>query len=69
VETILSFVGLGLLVVVGAAAVNRTKQYLDGSDVRRESLASLTGLANADGLTASERKAVVSIVEMIAQRI
>jgi hypothetical protein len=68
-EAILSFTVLGLLIVAGAAAVNRAKRYFDGSDVRRESLESLTGLANADGLTAGERKTVALIVEMRAQQI
>jgi hypothetical protein len=68
VEAILSFAVLGLLVVAGAAAVNRAKRYLDGSDLRRETLASLTGLANADGLTAGERKAVASLIEDRMQR-
>lgn len=68
-EATLSFMGLGLLIVAGAHAVNRAKRYLDGSDVRRESLESLTGLANADGLTMSERKAVASMVEFRMQRI
>jgi hypothetical protein len=68
VETLLSFAVLGLLLVVGAVAVSRAKRYLDGSDVRRESLESLTGLANANGLTAGERKAVASLIEARMQR-
>jgi len=69
VEAILSFAVLGLLIVVGSTAVNRVRRYFDGSDARRESLESLTGLANADGLTAGERKAVASMVELRMQRL
>ena len=68
-ETILSFAALPLLIVTGAAAVNRARRYFDGSDVRRESLESLTGLANAPGLTPEERKAVASMVEFQMQRL
>lgn len=68
-EAISSFVTLALLLVAGTAAVNRARRYLDGADVRRESLETLTGLANADGLTAGERKAVASIVEFRMQRL
>ena len=68
-ETIVSFAMLGLLVVAGIAAVNRAKRYLDGSDVRRESMESLVGLAGADGLTADERKSVASLVEFRMQRL
>ena len=68
-EAIFSFATLGLLIVVGASVVNRAKRYFDGSDMRRESLESLTGLANADGLTAGERKAVASLVEFRMQQL
>jgi len=69
VEAILSFVILAMLIVAGAAAVNRARRYYDGSDMRRESLESLTGLANANGLTADERKAVATLVELRMQRL
>lgn len=68
-ETILSFVALSLLIIAGAFAVNRAKRYLDGSDVRRESLESLTELANFDGLTSDERKVVATLVEFRMQRL
>jgi len=69
VEAILSFAMLGILLVASAAVVNRAKRYIDGSDIRRESLESLTGLANSDSLTADERKAVATLVEFQMQRL
>lgn len=67
-ETILTFAILGLLLVAGAAAIDRARRYWLGDDVR-DSLESLTGLCAADGLTADERKAVASVVEFRLQRL
>lgn len=64
-ETILTFVVLGLLVIVGCVAVSHAKRYSAFS--RRESLESLACLCDSDGLQPDEAKRVKAAIEMRMQ--
>lgn len=64
-ETILTFVVLGLLVIVGCIAVSHAKRYPAFS--RRESLESLAGLCDSAGMNQDEAKRVKAAIEMRMQ--
>ena len=68
-ETILSFAALSLLVIAGAWAVNRAKQFRDGVDDRRQTLESLAGMCQPSAMSLDESRAVKMAIESRLRRL
>ena len=68
-EPLTSFIGLAVLILIGAFSVTRARRLLDETTDRRASLESLAGMCQSGPLTADERRAVKAAVEMRLQDI